>query len=132
MNSDLDKLRRDYRDIEAPPHLATRIRAQVADKPLRRHAWMPVGATLMVIVAAVLLLPYLTQVSAPTTPVPTKPSLSALASLKPSKPAVAAPSLSKVRSVKVPSLPRKPQLKPARPQTHFENQRLEENDHAYS
>ncbi len=134
MNDDIEKLKHDYRNIEAPAHLATRIRAEVADRPVRRHSWMPVGATLMVVVAAVWLVPYLAQLEQTPSPTPTKPSLSALATLKPDKPQVAAPSLSKLRSVKRPSLPPKPKMAPAKPQTYieFENELLEEKDHAYS
>ena len=134
MNDDIDKLKRDYRNIKAPAHLATRIRAEVADRPIRGHAWMPVGATLMVVVAALWLVPYLAQVQQTPSATPTKPSLSALATLKPDKPSVAAPSMTQLRSVKRPSLPPKPKLAPAKPKTHieFENELLEEKDHAYS
>ena len=132
MSDETEKLRRDYRAIEAPQHLATRIRAEVADRSIRPHAWMPIGATLVVIAAAVLVLPYLMRLQPSTVPAPTKPSLSALAALKPAKPSVPAPSMSNIRSVKIPRLPQKPQLRPAQPQTQFENQRLEEKDHAYS
>ncbi len=134
MSDETEKLRRDYRAIEAPQHLATRIRAEVADKSIRPHAWMPIGATLVVIAAAVLVLPYLMQLQPSTMPAPTKPSLSTLAALKPAKPSVPAPSLSQLRSVKRPSLPPKPKMAPAKPQTHieFENELLEEKDHAYS
>lgn len=133
MSKQLDDLKRDYRNIEAPPHMATRIRAEVADKPIRGHSWMPVGATLMAVVAVIWLVPFIGQQVTTTSPPPSKPSLSALASLKPQKPAVAAPSLAKLRSVKTPMMPVKPQLKPTKPQTRFqiENDLLEEKDHAH-
>lgn len=134
MNDDIDKLKRDYRAIDAPAHLATRIRAQVADTPVRRHSWMPAGATLIVVMATVWLVPYLAQVQSPPPEKPAKPSLSALAALKPDKPDVKAPSLSQLRSVKRPSMPAKPRMKPEKPQSQFniENESLEEKDHAYS
>ena len=134
MNDDIDNLRRDYRGIDAPPHLATRIRAEVADRPVRSHSWMPAGATLMVVAAAVWLVPYLAQVQSTAPETPTKPSLTAIATLKPDKPDVRAPNLSQLRSVKRPSMPAKPRMKPVKPQSQFnlENELLEEKDHAYS
>ena len=127
----LDDLKRDYRAIEAPPHLATRIRAEVADRPLRRHRWMPATATVMVVVTAVWLLPVLWQQQGVDAPRPSKPSLSAIAALKPDKPS-AAPSLTQIRTVPKPRMPSKPQLRPAKPQTNFENDDLKEKDHAYT
>ena len=34
MSEVLDELRANYRDIKAPQHLATRIKAEVSDRPL--------------------------------------------------------------------------------------------------
>ena len=133
MNDELDDLKRAYRDINAPPHLATRISANVTGERVRSHAWMPATATLMAVAAIIWMLPLVMQQSVVTT-TPIKPSLSALASLKPAKPAVVAPSLTQLRSVSVPKMPAKP--KPARsskPQTHhrLENDFLKEKDHGY-
>lgn len=127
----LDELKRDYRAIEAPPHLATRIRAEVAERPMRRHRWMPATATAMVAISAVWLLPMLWQQPDVEAPRPSKPSLSAIAALKPDKPA-AAPSLTQLKTVPKPRMPSKPQLRPAKPQTNFENDELKEKDHAYT
>ena len=134
MSDEFDELRRSYRNIKAPPYLATRIRAAVSDRRVRSRSWMPAGATLMVIVAAAWLLPFSMQYPQGPASKPTKPSLSALASLKPDKPAVKAPSLAQLRSVKVPQLPAKPVVKPAKPQSnlHFENDILKEKDHAHT
>jgi hypothetical protein len=134
MTDSVDKLKRDYRDIEAPAALATRVRAEVADRASRPHSWMPATATVLVVVAALWLLPYSDVPPTDTAAKSSKPSLSTLATLKPGKPDVPAPSLSSLRSVKVPKMPRKPKLAPADPQTNslFESELMEEMDHAHT
>ena len=134
MNNELDDLKRDYKAIAAPPHLATRIHASVADSRHRTGFWMPAAVTCTAVVALVWVLPFTTQVSSNATSTPTRPSMSALAALKPSKPTTPAPSMSQIRSVSVPRMPAKP--KPAatsQPQTnyHFENKTLQEKNDAY-
>ncbi|MDJ0939093.1 MAG: hypothetical protein QNJ00_04975 [Woeseiaceae bacterium] len=133
MTDELDQLREDYREIKAPQALATRIRAEVADRP-RSHGWMPVAATAMVAIVVAWLLPMLWQQTAMERPQPIKPSLSALASLAPEKPRVKTPNLSQVQSPSAPRMPKKPQLKKDQPQTQyrFEDEVLKENDHAHS
>ena len=59
MSDDIEQLRQKYRDIKAPAHLATRIRAEVADRPVRSQNWMPVGATAMAVVIVAWLAPYM-------------------------------------------------------------------------
>ena len=127
MTDDLDQLKRDYRAIKAPPHLATRIRASVDDERLRPTRWLPAIAVTTIAIAAVAMFPLLYQAADVAT---LKPSLSTLASLKPEKPAVTAPSLSKVRSVPVPRMPEKP--KPKKPQSNRtgEPEFFKEKDHA--
>ena len=127
MTEDLDRLKRDYRAIKAPPHLATRIRASVDDDRLRPTRWLPAAAATTIAIAAVAMFPLLYQ---PASVTAMKPSLSTLASLKPEKPAVPSPSLSKLRSVPVPRLPATP--KPKKPQSNRtgEPEFLEEKDHA--
>ncbi len=135
MTESIDQLRQDYRDIEAPAHLASRIRANVDETARRPHGWMPVAATAMVAVAALFLLPYLGTAPQSEPPKTLKPSLSALATLRPDKPKAPAPSLSGLRSVKVPKLPPKPTLTPSgdpQPSSQFESELMEENDHAHS
>ncbi len=129
MSDELEKLKQDYRNIEAPPHLATRVRASVAQETRRRHAWMPVAAATAVAAAAIWLIPFGEQ---PTADLPRKPSLSALASLKPQKPSVSAPSLSQIKTVSVPKMPAKPAIKPAKPQSNsiHDSEILKEKDHA--
>ena len=128
-----EDLIRNYRQIKAPAHLATRIRAEVSDRPAKTHSWMPVAATLMVAIAAVWLLPFAWQQQSVDTPTPKKPSLSALATLKPDKPSVRAPSLTQLRSVKAPSLPPKPVLRPTKPRSNnfYQIPKLEEKNHAH-
>ena len=130
MTEQLEQLKRDYRDIDAPPYLATRIRASVADRRRpRAHRWMPAAAASVLVAAVVWLSPL---VDDPATTAPTKPSLSALATLKPDKPAVSAPSLSKLRTVSMPRMPAKPKREPTKPQTNKTDElgTLKEKDHA--
>lgn len=136
MSEDIDKLKQDYREIRAPEHLATRIRAEVADRDLPRRSWLPALAPIAVAVAAVIVAPLLMQQQSDDGTVAPKPtSMSTLTRLSTMKPAVTAPSFSNMKSVKVPALPRKP--KPAAeqaPQTYFDmkDENLKEKDHAYS
>lgn len=134
MNDELDDLKRDYRAIAAPPHLATRIHASVADSRARSGFWIPAAVTCTAIVALFWMLPFTTQVTSDAVEIPAKPSMSALAALKPTKPAVPSPSMSQLRSVSVPSMPSKPKpATPSQPQTnhHFENKTLKEKNDAY-
>lgn len=133
MNDQIDNLATEYRDIEAPPHLLTRIRADVRDRPSRKHGWLPAGATMMAVLAAIWLLPDSGQQPAPTATA-TKPSLTAIASLRPRKPTGTIVSLTRVRTVKRPPLPAKPRLESNKPQTKLklEIDLLKEKDHAHS
>ena len=132
MTNDIDDLKRDYESVNAPPYLATRVRAEVADQPFRRRSWVPAGATIMAIVAVVWLGPFVTQISS-TDERPSKPSLTAIATLKPEKPQGTAVSLAKIRTVKRPILPTRPRLKTTKPQTRIdkENDLLKEKDHVF-
>ncbi|MFQ5609367.1 MAG: hypothetical protein ACE5F8_03765 [Woeseiaceae bacterium] len=130
MNDELDELKRDYRNINAPPHLATRVRAVVTERKARSTTWLTGAATAMVVAALVWVLPIPWQGSSVDTPAPARPTLSALAALKPSKPSGATPSFSQLQSVTIPRMPEKP--KPSQPQSNIqiENLRFKENDHA--
>ena len=132
MNDDIEKLAEDYRRIEAPPALATRIRAEVANRPVRNHGWLPAAATAVVAAAVVGILPALWQTSAVSDKPTVRPSLSTLASLKVERPAVSTPRLSQIRTPSAPAMPRKPQLSSGKEQTHNELRTLEEKDHAHS
>ncbi len=130
MTEELEQLKRDYRAIKAPPHLATRIRASIGDERRPSSRWLPAIAATAIAVAAVGLFPLIDQ---PSGAAPLKPSLSTLATLKPEKPAVPAPSFSKLRSVSVPRMPAKPKPpKPPKPRTNqtSESEYLKEKDHA--
>ncbi|MGI9222611.1 MAG: hypothetical protein ACR2QS_16410 [Woeseiaceae bacterium] len=134
MSDELDKLKRDYQAISAPPHLATRIRASVADSRTRSSFWMPAAVTCTAIVALFWVVPFTTQVTNDEAAKPTRPSLSAIAALKPTKPSVSTPSLSQLRSVSVPAMPAKPKTAtPPKSQTinQIENEPLKEKDNAY-
>lgn len=136
MSEDIDKLRKDYREIRAPEHFATRIRAEVADRDSPRRTWLAVLAPVAVAVAAVTVAPLLMQKQAgdeSATPKPT--SMSTLTRVSSLKPAVTAPSFSNMKSVKVPALPRKPKPDSEQaPQTYFDmkDENLKETNHAYS
>lgn len=134
MSDDLESLQREYRAISAPPHLATRISASVADARTRSSFWVPAAVTCTAILALVWALPLTMQVSTDPAARPTKPSMSALAALKPTKPAGAQPSTSQLRSVSVPSMPAKPKsASPSKSQTNYqiENETLKEENDAY-
>ncbi len=132
MSDDIEELAKDYRGIEAPPALATRIRAAVADRPVRNHGWMPAAATAVVAAALVGILPALWQTSAVDDEKPVRPSLSALASLKVERPAVSTPRLSQIRTPSAPAMPKKPRLPSGKEQTNIELRVFEEKDHAHS
>ncbi len=137
MTDDLKKLKQDYQAVEAPPHLATRIRAEVGERTYRNRAWLPAAVTMVFAIG--IALPFLWQQTTPQPPAetsrtsqPSTPSLSALASLTPDRPKVTTPNLSQLRSVPVPSLPPRPQLTTPRPQSSLdtEHENLQEKDHA--
>lgn len=134
MTDEFDELKRAYRDVKAPPHLATRIRAEVGDQRVRSHSWMPAGAAIMAVVLVVFLVPYVGEQTPPQSATPSRPSLSAIAALKPDKPAHTSVSMSQLKTVKKPKLPAKPQLKGTKPQTNLdiESDLLEEKNHVLS
>ena len=134
MSDDLQKLKQDYQAIGAPPHLATRIRASVADSGTRSGFWMPAAVGCTAVLALFWVLPFTTQVSSDAVEKPTRPSMSAIAALKPTKPSTTSVSLSQIRSVSVPSMPTKPKAAtPPKSQTNYqiENETLKEKDNAY-
>jgi len=136
MSEDIDKLKQDYREIRAPEHLATRIRAEVSDRDLPKRSWLPALAPVAVAVAAVTVAPLLMQQQPGDETVAPKPtSMSSLTRVSSLKPEMSTPSLSKMKSVTVPALPRKPKPNSEEtPQTYFdiEDENLKEKDHAYS
>ncbi|MBT8099273.1 MAG: hypothetical protein KJO82_05965 [Gammaproteobacteria bacterium] len=130
MNDELEKLKRDYRDVTAPPHLASRVRASLAQAPKRSGRWIPFAATAVLALVVVWLFP-LRESQAPAA-TPLTPSLSAVATLSIQKPTGAAPSTSMLHSLTVPQMPAKPQAEPTDQQTNFnlENDMVKENKHA--
>ena len=79
MSDDLQKLKQDYQAINAPPHLATRIQASVADSRVRTGFWMPAAVACTAILALFWVLPFTTQVATDAIEKPTRPSMSAIA-----------------------------------------------------
>jgi len=134
MSDDMQDLKRDYQSISAPPYLATRIAASVAESRTRSGFWMPAAVTCTAILALVWMLPATEDSGSDVANRPSKPSMAALAALKPTKPAMSTPNLSQLRSVSVPRMPAKPKaVKPAKSQTNtrIENESLEEKTHVY-
>lgn len=134
MTDRIDELKEAYRDMKAPAHVATRIHAEVADRPQRSHSWMPAGATAIAVVLVAWLGPHLGEQSTVPSAATSKPSLSTIAALRPDKPVQTSMSLSQLKTLKKPTLPQKPRLKPTKPQTHLksESDLLEEQNHVLS
>ena len=133
MTDDLEKLKRDYRKIKAPPYLATRVHAELAQAPTQRRKWVPAAVAITSVAIAVIAVGTVVVRQQPAQTM-TSPSLAALTRMTPRKPAVPAPSLSKLRSVKIPTMPTKPKLtQPNDQQTYFdfENEVLKETDYEY-
>jgi len=130
MTDDLHTLKKGYRAIEAPGHLAAKIRAEVANDRSQAQHWIPATVSVLTVAGILGILPLVLQQQVVVSEKPVKPSLSALTSLLPEKPARSTASLSQLRSVRVPKMPPKP--KPAKPQANFqiEDDLLKENDHA--
>lgn len=140
---DIQKLREDYRSIEAPAALATRIRAHAAEQSAHRRSWLPAAVGAAVAVTAVFLVftnlqqderGTSTLVAENSTP---KPSMASLARVMQKRPTVTAPSLSQVRVRTLPAPPPKPLPRPKKSpetKTYFdiEHSISEENDHAHS
>ncbi len=120
MSDDLNKLKRDYRSIEAPAHLATRIKAQLGDRAHRQRSWIPAVATVAVAVAVVAVTPNLIDRQDAQSATASTPSLSLLSRVARVKPSTRAPNLSNLRSVKTPPLPAKPKLNPPKPRSFFD------------
>ncbi|MDJ0711336.1 MAG: hypothetical protein QNJ14_13135 [Woeseiaceae bacterium] len=142
-NNDIEELRKDYRAIEAPPALATRIRAHADARQTRRRRWIPatVGAALAVTAAFLLLTTLLQEQHVATTLVADntepKPSMASLARVMNKRPSVSAPSLSQVRTRTLPAPPRKPVPqtdKPPATKSYLDipHSIAKEKDHAHS
>lgn len=134
MTDNINELKQAYRDVKAPPYLATRIRAEVSDQRVRSHSWVPAGATVVAILLVAWLAPQVGEQTVSPSGVPSKPSLTAIAALKPAAPARTSVSLSRLKTAKKPRLPAKPRLKPTKPQTNLESESdlLEEKDYVLS
>ncbi len=130
MTDDLNELKQAYRDIKAPPHVATRIRATVGSRTHRPRYWIPSAISAAAAVAIVMFLQNVPEPESVTAR-PVKPSLSALSSLKPEKPTNVDISFTRLRSVPKPRMPAKP--KPVKPQSRseIEYEVFEEKDHAH-
>jgi hypothetical protein len=129
-NTDLETLRRDYRAIAAPPYLATRVHASVADTRQHSRAWLPAVAVSLLVLGLIWVMPSSEPPSSTVASTSAPTSLSTLASLQPRKPG-AAPSLARVHSVSVPRMPAKPAAEPVDQSTqNLQQLNREEIDHA--
>lgn len=111
MPDDINELRRDYRAIEAPAHLARRIDSKLATQgPVRNAVW-PVVATAAARLALLVTVPLWRQPpDEPQAAMPRTPSLSVLSRVAAAKPTVVAPNLNRLRSVSPPAPPPRPTL----------------------
>ncbi len=132
MNDEFSELKKRYRQIEAPPHLLTRIRANTAVPPTRHRGWQPVAATAVLTAAMLGLLPVLWQSSSLPETQNTRPSLAKLAALSVERPDVRRPSLSQLRSLPAPRMPDKPVLRKPADVDDSTTAISKENDHAHS
>lgn len=135
MSEDLERLKDDYRRIEAPPYLAMRIAALAAERRARRRRWPALAAAAgltAAVLAVVTLIP-------PERPVPaqawTAPSYARLSRMTPDRPPMAPPGLGSLKGVTTPAMPPKPALsRPQTPQSFFdtgdETRKETENEYA--
>lgn len=109
-----------YQAVQAPPGLATRIKARARELPPSKDwvkVWRPVTAGLAVALGLIAVSPLLTNKSHPSPGTPPLPSLTALSRSLPTKPAASMPSFSQLKSVSAPSLPARPKPAAAEPQS---------------
>lgn len=135
MTRDIDKLREQYQALEAPPYLAGRIEARLAERRPAPMAWWPAAATVAACLALLVAVPLWRQ-PAPEqqSALPRSPSLSALSRVAAARPTVPAPNLNRLRSVSAPAMPSKPALRslPRSPNNQDrESHRKEELSHDY-
>ena len=132
VETELGDLRKRYRSMRAPVHLAGRIRANLKDQERKLHHWQPAFAVIPLAIALFAILPFVMQ-NESTSPARLKlPSLATLSRLTPSKPTTVSPSLSRIRTVPAPSMPARPAMRRVNdPQTYHEENKFEENDYEY-
>ena len=99
----LRSLKHDYHALQAPPYLATRIRAGLDEQARRSTRRRPVYAAIAIVLAVLALLPFMQrqQVTAPQ-------SLASLSLGMSSVKLPPSPSLARLRSVRTPTLPPRP------------------------
>lgn len=143
MSDDLEQLRRNYRAIEAPAALATRLRAHTKERATQR-SWQPLAIGSAVAATALFFVfSALQQNNTPATNILTdnttpKPSMASLSTVMQKLPPVSAPSLSQVHIRSLPAPPSKPIQETSRPSkessqsSEFEPILIKENDHVHS
>lgn len=101
---DLLSLRRDYRTLQAPPFLASRIRAGIDARTTRSIRRRPLLAATAIAVCVLVVLPFLFKQGAVQPPLPMVSLSMGMTSVK----LPPTPSLAKLRSVRTPALPPRP------------------------
>lgn len=109
-----------YQAVQAPPGLATRIKARARELPTPKgwvDVWRPVTAGLAVALGLIAVSPLLVNKDDPAAGTPPLPSLTALSRSLPSKPVTSMPSFSQLKSLGTPNLPARPKPAEAEPQS---------------
>ena len=101
---DLQSLRRDYRTLQAPPFLASRIRAGIDARTTRSIRRRPLLAATAIAVCVLAVLPFLFKQGAVQQPLPMVSLSMGLTTVR----LPPTPSLAKLRSVRTPALPPRP------------------------
>jgi len=109
-NALIDELRREYRAIQAPPYLATRIRASVNLSKGRGWRWRTAVVGVLAVIALIVAVPLSRQDLAPPTASSGYPSLTAIGGSLPLKPTAPIPSLADIGSVSMPRMPALPPM----------------------
>jgi len=101
---DLRSLKRDYRTLQAPPFLASRIRAGIDARTANRANRRPLLAAVAIAVCVLAVLPFMFKQEAAQQPL----SMASLSMGLTTVRLPSTPSLAKLRSVRTPALPPRP------------------------
>lgn len=112
--TEVDELRRNYRELRAPAYLKTRIRANLTKPAARPRRWLPAGALASLVIVVGLVFVGTPRDSA--TIRVTSPSLVGLSGVVPAKPKQLTLSLSGIRVPPKPTRPARPASTESEPQ----------------
>ena len=132
---EIESLKKRYRSIEAPPYLASRIRAHTQTPITTTRRWRHALAIIPVVILTFGALTLVLQKDTNPIVSPALPSFSALSRLTLDKPASSALGMSRIRTVSTPRMPQKPKTgQSITPEQNFEStefQKPKENHHDY-